>query len=223
MARTAACTRSQTSSLALICFRCLLTVLTLIERVLAICRLVCPCTTSLRTSTSRRVRVSAGWDRPLSMRGLSEVEEGIDSTFCSPSSLGPLLIKFMIRRMDTSSSNGVSPASTLRTAWRIWTGAACLRMYPAAPASSESERPVDASTAVRMRTRVSGNSLFMAWVAATPSISGIFRSMSTRSGHKRRQSSSACLPLAASATTSRSECPSSVSLIADLKRGWSSL
>src|SRR5918998_4822234 len=75
---------------------------------------------------------------------------------------------------------------------------------------------------VTITTLVVGNSSFIALVAASPSISGILTSISTRSGCNWRHISRASLPFLASPTTSRSGSPSRTASSPSLTRSWSS-
>ena len=117
----------------------------------------------------------------------------------SPRIGGSAFIWFLI-----SALTEVLPAATSRMAETSSSFSALFRMAPAAPAARAWAIPSDVAKLVRMRTRTPGVSCNRRRVAVVPSIFGIMRSMTTTSGLSRRDSATACSPLRACPTTSRS-------------------
>ena len=110
----------------------------------------------------------------------------------------------MIRRV-TDGASSASPAATTRTASTSCSGGAFLSRKPLAPACSASKTYSSRSKVVRMTTRLASSGLsVICRVACSPSPPGIWMSISTTSGRRRRVAATACSPLAASPTTSMS-------------------
>ena len=113
-------------------------------------------------------------------------------------------VNCLITRFVIAGESSASPAATVRTAAISCSGGSSLRTNPLAPALSASYTYSSSPNVVRMRIRALGSAAMTRRVASRPSSSGIRISINTTSARAWRASRTACLPVAASATTARS-------------------
>ena len=134
----------------------------------------------------------------------------------------PRCANVAITRPVTAGASSALPAATVRTAATSSSAGACLSRKPLAPARRASNRYSSRSNVVTMTTRASGVAATIRRVASSPSIPGIWTSISTTSGVRQRTSSTAAAPSAASPTTSMSGSASRISRSPERTIAWSS-
>jgi hypothetical protein len=98
------------------------------------------------------------------------------------------LARRLMSRMTSSWSTGDSPPRVRRTAPTSSEGPTPWRTYPAAPALIAASGILWSAWAISTRRLVRGNSAFIAWVAAIPSIVGIERYIRGRTSHEIAES-----------------------------------